>query len=76
METEETWNSSKMVKLSSLGRRAPIYSEKQMFGKRDDGFHFKNIDFEVMAKTSNQGIQKFSGKKGLELCGKVTSEGL
>lgn len=64
-----------MLKFSSLGRRAPIYSEKQMFGKRDDGFHFKNIDFEVMAKTSNQGIQEISGKKGLELCRKVKREG-
>lgn len=29
-----------------------------------------------MAKTSNQGIQKISGKKGLELYRKVKSEGL
>lgn len=64
MEIEETRNSSEMVEFSSLGRRAPLYSEKQMFGKRDDGSHFKNIDFEVMAKASSQGIQKVSWEEG------------
>lgn len=63
MKIEESWNSKEIVKFSSLGRRAPTYSEKQMFGKRDDGFHFKNIDFEVMAKTSNQGIQKYQWER-------------
>jgi hypothetical protein len=29
-----------------------------MFGKKDDGFHFRNIDFEVMARTAGWSIQK------------------
>lgn len=49
---KETERSKEMPKFPSLGRGAPILSKKQMFGRNDDGFHFRNIDFEVMAKTS------------------------
>lgn len=49
---KETERSKEISKFPSLGRGAPIHSEKQMFGRNDDGFHFRNIDFEVMAKTS------------------------
>lgn len=49
---KETERSKEIPKFPSLGRGAPILSEKQMFGRNDDGFHFRNIDFEVMAKTS------------------------
>lgn len=56
-----------MPKFPSLGRGAPILSKKQMFGRNDDGFHFRNIDFEVMAKTSEWSIQKNSGNEDLQL---------
>lgn len=35
-----------------------MHSEKQMFGKNDDRFHFRNTDFEVMGRTSGQSIQR------------------
>lgn len=49
---KERERSKEMPKFQSLGKGAPVYSEKQMFGKNDDRFHFRNIDFEVMARTS------------------------
>lgn len=55
---KDTERSKEIPKFPSLGRGAPVHSEKQMFGRNDDGFHFRNIDFEVMAKTSGGSIQK------------------
>jgi hypothetical protein len=48
----EIQRSKEIPKFPRLGTRAPTHSEKQMFGKKDDGFHFRNIDFEVMARTA------------------------
>ena len=50
--------SKEIPQFQSLGRGAPMHTEKQMFRKNEDKFHFRNTDFEVMARTSDQSIQK------------------
>lgn len=49
---KEREKSKETLKFPSLGRGIAIHSEKQMFGRNDDGFHVRSIPFEVLARTS------------------------
>ena len=58
---KEREKSKEIPRFPSLGRRAPskrkyqsfqVYVENQMFGRNDDGFHVRNIVFEVLVRIS------------------------